>query len=60
MSDKKMEIVYYKLVEMEQRLTEKAEVILKARDEVNASLSRFEILANDMIKKWKIIEESKR
>ena len=51
MSDKKMEIVYYKLVEMEQRLTEKAEVILKARDEVNASLNRFEILAKDLISK---------
>ena len=51
MSDKKMEIVYYKLVEMEQRLTEKAEVILKARDEVNTSLTRFEILVKSLIEK---------
>jgi hypothetical protein len=51
MSDKKMEIVYYKLVEMEQRLTEKAEVILRARDEINTSLNRFELLVKDLIGK---------
>jgi len=54
MSDKKIEIVYYELVKMEQRLTEKAKVILEARDEINDSLSRFEILIkelNDKIEK---------
>jgi len=50
-SDKKMEIVYYQLVEMEQRITEKAEVILKARDDVNSSLARFEILIKELLKK---------
>lgn len=56
MSDKKMEIVYYKLCEMEERMTEKAEVILKARDDINSSLNRFEILFKDLISK---IEENK-
>lgn len=51
MSDTKMELVYYKLAEMEKRLTEKAEVILKARDEINTSLNRFEILAKDLMEK---------
>lgn len=51
MSDKKLEVVYYEMVKMEKRLTEKAEVILKARDEVNISLNRFEILQKELIKK---------
>ena len=54
MSDKKREQIYYQLVAMEKRLTEKAEVILKARDKVNEGLARFEILVkelNDKIEK---------
>ncbi|MDQ7083898.1 MAG: hypothetical protein Q9M36_02765 [Sulfurovum sp.] len=56
MSDKKMEIVYYQLVEMEDRLTKKAEVILEARDEINTSLARFEILAKKLLSQ---MEEAK-
>ncbi len=51
MSDKKMELIYYKLCEMEDRLTQKAEVILKARDEINEGLNRFEILQKELILK---------
>lgn len=54
--DKKLEVVYYEMVKMEKRLTEKAEVILRARDDVNASLERFEILQKELIEK---LERSK-
>ena len=51
MSDRKLELIYYQLAEMEQRLTEKAEVILKARDEINDSLNRFERLQKQLMAK---------
>lgn len=51
MDDKKLEVIYYEMVKMEQRLTEKAEVILKARDEVSSALGRFEILAKELLAK---------
>jgi len=51
MDDKKMEVIFYEMVKMEQRLTEKAEVVLKARDEITTALNRFEILAKELLAK---------
>lgn len=49
--EKKMEIIYYEMLKMEKRLTEKGEAILKARDEISAALNRFEILQRELLKK---------
>lgn len=57
MQPEKLEIIYYEMVQMEQRLTEKAEIILRARDEITSSLNRFEILQKELIKK---MEEMKQ
>jgi len=51
MSDKKLEIIYYQLVEMEERITQKSKVILEARDEINEKLARFEILTQKLLEK---------
>lgn len=45
----KVEILYYEMVKMEKRLEEKAEIILRARDEIDTSLKRFEILQRELI-----------
>lgn len=52
----KIEIVYYELLKMEDRLSAKAEVILQTRDEIAEQLRKFELLQSDLIKK---IEELK-
>ena len=52
----KVEVVYYELLKMEKRVTEKAQVVLDARDEVEAALRRFEALQKELIKK---LEEGK-
>ncbi len=58
--EKKMEIIYYEMVKMEKRLTEKAEVVLKARDEITAALQRFEILQREMISKMETLNRTNR
>jgi hypothetical protein len=45
------EVIYYELVKMEERITEKADAVLKARDEVETMLQRFEILSKELINK---------
>lgn len=52
----KVEVVYYELLKMEKRVTEKAQAVLDARDEVEAALRRFEALQKELIQK---MEESK-
>ena len=51
------EVVYYELVKMEERITEKADAVLKARDEVETMLQRLEILNKELINK---IDELKK
>jgi hypothetical protein len=45
----KLEIIYYEMVQMEKRLTEKAQIVLSARDEITSALNRFEILQKELI-----------
>ena len=52
----KVEVVYYELLKMEKRVTEKAQAVLDARDEVEAALRRFEALQKELIRK---LEEGK-
>lgn len=52
----KFEVVYYELVKLEDRITKKAEAVLKARDDVERFLQRFEILQKELLKK---MEEAK-
>ena len=49
--EKKLEVVYYEMINMEKRLTEKTEVIFRAREEINTALGRFEILQKELIQK---------
>jgi len=52
----KLEVVYYEMVKMEDRITKKAEAILEARDAVEAALRRFEALQKELMRKmeeWK-------
>ena len=56
MGPDKLEIIYYELLKMEQRITEKSEIILSARDEITGALNRFEIIQKELLKK---MEESK-
>ena len=52
----KVEVIYYELLKMEKRVTEKAQAVLDARDEVEAALRRFEALQKELIRK---LEEGK-
>ena len=47
----KVEVIYYELLKMEKRVTEKAQAVLDARDEVEAALRRFEALQKELIRK---------
>jgi hypothetical protein len=47
----KMEVIYYEMVKMEDRLTEKAEQVFKAQTEIVESLNKFEILQKELIEK---------
>jgi len=47
----KLEVIYYELVKMEDRITKKADAVLQAREEVEAALRRFEVLQKELIKK---------
>ncbi len=54
------EVIYYELLQMEKRITEKAEQVLKAQDEIKEFSSKFEILANELIKKMEeLLKEQK-
>jgi len=55
--EKKLEIVYYEMVKMEKRLTEKADIILKARDDIDTSLKKFEILQRSILEKLEKLEK---
>ena len=47
--EKKLEIIYYELVKMEKRLSEKSEAVMKARDEITSALQKFEILQREVL-----------
>lgn len=51
----KLEVIYYELIKMEDRITQKADAVLKARDEIEKFLNKFEILQRELLKK---IEEN--
>lgn len=51
MSLDKMEIIYYELAKMEERMTEKVERVLQAEDKISKALQKFEILQKELIKK---------
>ena len=45
------EIIYYELLKMEKRITEKSELILNAEKKISEKLAKFEILFEDFLKK---------
>lgn len=45
------EIVYYELIKMEERITEKADLILKAEKSIDEKLAKFEILFDKLLQK---------
>ena len=45
------EIIYYELVKMENRITEKADLILKAEKSIDEKLAKFEILFQRLVEK---------
>ncbi len=47
----KEEIIYYELVKMEQRITEKADLILKAESSIKEQLTKIEALYIEILKK---------
>jgi hypothetical protein len=53
----KMEVIYYEMLKMEDRLTQKAIKILEAEDKISNALNRFEILQKEFILK---MEESSK
>ena len=52
----KLEVIYYELVKMEDRITQKADAVLKARDEIEKFLTKFEILQKELLEKMKKME----
>lgn len=55
--DNKLEVVYYELVKMEDRLTQKAELILKAESNIKESLERFELMQRDFFNKLEALKK---
>jgi len=53
----KLEVIYYEMIKMEQRLTKKGQAVLEARDAVEKALQRFELLQKELIQK---LEEVKK
>jgi len=51
------EVVYYELVKMEERITEKAEQVLKAHADVKEFMTKFEILAGELLQKLEKVDE---
>ncbi len=47
----KMEVIYYEMLKMEDRLTEKSEQVFKAQTEIVEALNKFEILQKELIAK---------
>ena len=47
----KEEIIYYELIKMEKRITEKTEAVFRARDEIEKMLNRIEIIHKELIDK---------
>ena len=52
----KLEVIYYELLKMEDRITKKADAVLEARDEIEKFLQKFEILQRELLRK---LEEKK-
>ncbi len=52
----KLEVIYYELVKMEDRITQKADAVLKARDEIEKFLTKFEILQKELLEKMEKME----
>lgn len=42
------EVIYYELLKMEKRITEKADAVLKARDDVEQMLQELRVLLRDI------------
>ena len=42
------EVIYYELLKMEKRITEKADLVLKARDEIEQMLQEIRVLLKDI------------
>ncbi len=55
----KLEVIYYELVKMEDRITKKAEAVLKAREDIEKFLNRFEILQKELLKKMEECKNEK-
>ncbi|MCV6607030.1 MAG: hypothetical protein OIF32_02365 [Campylobacterales bacterium] len=55
----KLEVIYYEMIKMEERITEKAQTILEARDAVESTLARFEILSESLIEKLEGLKNEK-
>ena len=49
MTEHKMEVIYYEMVKMEDRLTQKADLILKAESKVEELLQKVELLQKQLI-----------
>jgi len=47
----KEEIIYYELLKMEERITQKADLILQAKDEIEEILRKMQILVNQFSEK---------
>jgi len=45
----KLEVIYYELVKLEDRITKKAEAVLQAREDVEVALRRFESLQRELM-----------
>ena len=54
------EVIYYELLQMEKRITEKAEQVLKAQSDIKEFSSKFEILANELIKKMEELKKGQK
>ncbi len=49
----KLEVIYYELIKMEDRITKKAEAVLQAREDVEKMLQKFEVLQRELIEELK-------
>jgi hypothetical protein len=47
----KEEIIYYELVKMEERITQKADLILNAKDEIEQILTQIKIIVENLERK---------
>lgn len=44
----KIEVIYYELVKMEDRITQKAQAVLDARSEIEQMLKELKVLINEL------------